>query len=135
MQPTHKPVLTNPVPGASGVPIELTYTWEPVIDDNVNLIELLVSYEGYSPNDEVFNAVIYDTDLTSYGPVTMMGGVLYDDSHIDFLAKYYYQNADGIDCNVGKSAIAEFSFETVPEPATLSLLTLGGLALIRRKRK
>jgi len=133
-QPTHKPILTSPVPGASGVPAEVTYTWEPVIDDNVNLIELLVSYTGYSPNDEVFGVSIFDPDTTSYGPATMDEGVLYDDCHLDFLEKHYDENADGIPCNFAKLASVEFSFQTVPEPAMLGFLALGGLAVLRRSR-
>ena len=44
-------------------------------------------------------------------------------------------NYGGISTGEGLVGLAEVQFDGVPEPATMSLLAIGGLALIRRRRR
>ena len=53
----------------------------------------------------------------------------------DHSAQYAHANWREGTAHLGEASTIGFRVASVPEPATLSLLALGGLVLIRRKRK
>ena len=80
--------------------------------------ELLFAIEGqYITPDELMNSGLLDISAYAGQDVELFFGL----------------NSDGV--AGGTMTIEGIEFYAVPEPATLSLLALGGLALIRRRRK
>ena len=57
-----------------------------------------------------------------------------DDFDLNVTARYIALNVTVAYGGINNASIAELQFEVVPEPATMSLLALGGLALLRRRR-
>jgi len=98
-------------PAATGVGIEL----EP--KDGIG-----VSVEAHPPVSE-----------TQYGPVSLTPGIEYV-LQFDFGHAYRRTNADGIEYVVDTDSERKLSF-TTPEPAAGSLLGLGAVMLLRRRRK
>ena len=124
--------FTNSVSGVfSDLPLR-NYTWDdyynyvPVTDDNVVFVN--VSPPGDANTDMVVDVGDLAILGTNYG---MTSGATWE--HGDF-------NGDGA-VDVGDLAILGTNYgagvppETVPEPATLGLLAVGSLAMVRRKRK
>jgi hypothetical protein len=85
---------------------------------------------GDANNDDVVSAGDYATVQANFGNTGISGGELLGDA-----------NGDGV-VSAGDYASVQANFGNIfptltptPEPATLSLLVIGGLALIKRRRK
>ncbi len=82
------------------------------------------------------DAVTGGIDLVDLGPTPpIASGVSFDQGLSTFQDTYYVDNLDG---PVGISSFSKdlaFELYTIPEPVSLSMLAVGGLALIKRRRR
>ncbi len=93
----------------------------------------------FDPTAEIWHfqddAVTGGIDLVDLSPVPPLSGVSFDQGLSTFRETYYVDNLDG---PVGISNFSKdlaFELYTVPEPVSLSLLAVGGLALLRRRSR
>ena len=126
----------NPPLFQIGDPLAVT-----VVYDGTSLISMqytITSSSGTFQNTTT-NFVDYTTGVSSVD-----GGIFIFASNNAFLQNWallYGQvhNPDLFSCNMqhveGQTELYAYNFNSVPEPATLAILGLGGLSLIRRKRK
>jgi hypothetical protein len=111
--------VTGPVPDDSGGFGLLAYvsTADGSVGDSVTLSG---TYAPYDPNVPDLGSVT--------GHLEYEGGIAFDQATIWFAFP-------SLNYDIPLFTVSNIVYDTVPEPATMSLLALGGLAMLRRKQK
>lgn len=139
---TTNPVL-DPVPDEIPQQYEFSWTWDGTAELKY------VEYTGWSPEEYVDFEQEYESGdpgfddkslLADFGTLVGSGDffIVYGDESNDLVTDWTLQSGSGVFGGVGPAQyiasedVAEFL--VVPEPATMGLLVLGGLALMRRRR-
>jgi len=130
-QVTQEPIVSSPVHMDVAVPTSLLLEWQACTDPSAQTIGIEWDPQnGIGLSGEVEELALSETQ---YGPIALSPNTDYD---FQFTFDHVYRgtNADGISYVIDTDAELDLLFHTVPEPATLSLLALGGLMLLRRRR-
>lgn len=124
----------------------------PVLEDSILMAASTNDDPTFSIEKEILNDTGMDWDayrvtLVTDGSAAFVGTPTYSpfSSHTASATELYFFDgtvADGeivmLDFDINVSTIGDFSFTltqtAIPEPASLSLLVLGGLALLRRRK-
>jgi hypothetical protein len=95
-------------------------------------LELLVdrAFRGLIQDTDTFSLVSAGGELTGEFSNVAPGGRLVSEDGLSLFTVYY-----GEDSPYGADLVVLSDFAAVPEPATLTLLALGGLGLLRRRRR
>ena len=104
----------------------------PVPDDNGSALMAYVSTADGSVGDTAIVSGIYtpyDAAIPGLGSVT--GHLVYDGIAFDQATIWFAFPTDGYD--IPLFTVSNISYDVVPEPATMSLLAIGGIAMLRRK--
>ena len=131
--------ITYPADGQTNVPLNPVYIWDSVAGyANADALFLWLEQGGHR---YIESGVIIDMTTTSWQPGPLDPLTEYE-LYIEVMAAQ-----DGIPTEMQTDTLADnftyygffdyvnsVGFETVPEPVTLSLLLIGGLALVRRRR-
>jgi hypothetical protein len=138
-QPSGPVNITYPANLQSNVPLDPTFTWDSALglglfqvawltedpdglDNIVDQVELFTTFNSWQPDPPLTPLTAHDFEisiLTFHG--NMMNNLQTDlrDDDFYYLGMFEYSNGVG--------------FTTVPEPTTLGLLLIGGLAMLRRR--
>jgi len=110
--------------------------------DAAGALDIVTGYEGAFLNDAYYYDPSIDSDNhTSSGYTgwwwlgdTTDGGLSWNDNQNDMLSEILWDGGiEGINGNPGDWTNANLTIPTVPEPAAITLLAIGGLLIRRRK--
>ncbi len=95
-----------------------------------------VMFTSYSTSASSGMPAPWESYTASFGEITYTYTEFDSEGRILGSASFQWDLVNGTSSTVSKGTVESFEFLTaVPEPGTLSLLVLGGLALIRRRKR
>jgi hypothetical protein len=129
------PKITFPGHNQANVLTNATFTWALSTTDLTGALEACVFLEQAGGLTQERHSLVLGFDSTSWSPSQML--LAGANAGLDVVAYHgdHSPDSNGVLCRTACSVENEIVFTTAPEPATLSLLALGGLGVLLRRRR